>query len=52
MSYRYSVLERRYVAEVKIAPDGVLKKLSYYKQKGSDRPMMIQSMKGIIEIAG
>lgn len=35
-----------------VAPDGVLKKLSYYKQKGSDRPMMIQSMKGIIEIAG
>ncbi|MEQ1748415.1 MAG: hypothetical protein ABL974_03265 [Prosthecobacter sp.] len=35
-----------------VAPDGVLKKMAYYRQKGSDRPMMVQSMKGTFEIAG
>ena len=39
-------------AHATITPDGVLTKLSYYKQKGSDRPMMTQSVQGVIQIDG
>ena len=35
-----------------IAPDGTLKKLAYYKQKGSDRPMLQQTSKGGVMVAG
>jgi hypothetical protein len=39
-------------AHAVVAPDGVLKKLSYYKQIDSDRPMMVQGTKGQIQIEG
>ena len=35
-----------------VAPDGKLKKMAYYRQKGSDRPMMQQGSKGNIMITG
>lgn len=39
-------------AHAVVAPDGALKKLAYYKQKGDNRPMMIETPKGGLEIDG